>query len=72
MQHIHLTFMGLLDPGGVVHLSWVGMIIVSSVRLFSCWKVILVKIIKRRDWERSRCKKGFFGAPPFGVLILTI
>ena len=31
MQHIHLTFMGLLDPGGVVHLSCVRMIIVSTV-----------------------------------------
>lgn len=31
MQHIHLTLMGLLNPGGVVHLSWVGMIIVSTL-----------------------------------------
>ena len=45
MQHTHLTLMGLLDPGGVVHLSWVGMVILAqyNVRLFLCWKVISIK-----------------------------
>ena len=31
MQNTHLTPTGLLDPGGVIHLSWVGIIIVSTV-----------------------------------------
>ena len=32
MQHSHLTLMGLLDPGDVVHLSWVGMVILSTIK----------------------------------------
>ena len=32
MQHTHLTLMGPLDPGGVVHLSWVGIVILSTIQ----------------------------------------
>ena len=31
MQHTLLTLMGLLDPGGVVLLSWVGIVILSTI-----------------------------------------